>query len=402
MAALARLQAQGQSVLDGLAQMRLDTLLRFQQDLSTLNGFRQRAYRLPVQDIAGQFLVSDMLDIDQAATSATVRADSSSVTLRKRSSPAQPTVQSTQFSTSAGSIEQFSGMYRVSTQDGRAPTGTFDIQFFSGSNLTLLIFDIVMSPSDPAIAVLVSAAGVSYEAAKQLTRNGYRVSAWLPQDEVKYVRIAITPSHPDTLGGSSYTFGLTSFSAYMVDFQMQSEFATKTIQVTPGSSQMQLVAEDGDGFVYSLSLGAGAPYTGVAPGQILNVPGAIDVNGTPSAYLDPNGSGMLWWKDETGTFRNLLPASLYKGSLSITDAAGAPVRLAPGLNPAFASHLTVPVFAIYQAKLFYCPVGTGSPLFCVSYTAGPATVPASLLVQLTTRDRAATPVFQGASLQNIY
>src|ERR1017187_9820774 len=126
MAALADLQTQGQSVLNGLAQTRLDTLLRFQQDLSALNGRRQRAYRLPVHDIAGQFLVSDMLDIDQAATSATVRADASSVTLRKRSSPAQPTVQSTQFSTSAGSIEQFSGMYRVSTQDGRAPTGTFD------------------------------------------------------------------------------------------------------------------------------------------------------------------------------------------------------------------------------------------------------------------------------------
>src|ERR1017187_284175 len=56
MAALADLQTQGHSVLDGLAQARLDTLLRFQQDLSALNGRRQRAYRLPVRDIAGQFL----------------------------------------------------------------------------------------------------------------------------------------------------------------------------------------------------------------------------------------------------------------------------------------------------------------------------------------------------------
>jgi hypothetical protein len=41
-------------------------------------------------------------------------------------------------------------------------------------------------------------------------------------------------------------------------------------------------------------------------------------------------------------------------------------------------------------------------LFSVSYTAGPATLDASLKVQLITRDRARTPVFQGASLQNVY
>jgi hypothetical protein len=76
---------------------------------------------------------------------------------------------------------------------------------------------------------------------------------------------------------------------------------------------------------------------------------------------------MLWWKDETGAFRNQLPANLYGASLSITDAVGAPVRLAPGLNPAFASRLAVPVFALYQGKLFYRPLVTGSPLFSVSH-----------------------------------
>ena len=476
-AALAALQAQGQSVLEGLAQTNLDTLLRIQQDLNALNGRRQRAYRLPVQDIAGQFLVSDLLDVDQPATSATVRADSSSVTLRERSSPGEPAVQSTQFSTSDGSIEQFSGMHRVTTTDGSAPTGTFSIQFYSGANLTLIIFDMVMSPSSPTINVQVSATGVTYSAATKIACNGSRVSAWLPEGEVKYVQISITPSHPDTLGGSAYTFGLTDFTAYMVDYQMQSEFQTQYIDVTPGSSQLQLVADDSDGLVYSLSLGAGAPYTGVAPGQVLNVPGAVDVeaglvsvsgvtaaiaSGTPtaaaltevvsgnaasivagsyvafddvsgafhvtgrngltltldraapvgatlpvtlvSAFLDPSGNGMLWWLDETGTLVNVLPANLYGDSLSITDASGAPVRRAPGLNPAFASHLTVPVFALYQGNLIYRPLSmlTGSPVFSVSYTAGPATVPASLLVQLTTRDRAVTPVFQGASLQNVY
>ena len=202
MAALEALQAQGKSVLDGLEQTRLDTLLRFEQDLSALNGRRQRAFRLPVQDIAGQFLVSDMLDVDQAATSATVRADAASVSLRERTGPATAPVRSTQFSTSAGAIEQFGDMYRVTTQNGLAPTGTFAIQFFSGLNLTLLVFDIVMSPSNPEITVQVSAGGTSYASATQVAQTGYRVTAWLPEGEVKYVRIAITPGHPDTLGGS--------------------------------------------------------------------------------------------------------------------------------------------------------------------------------------------------------
>ena len=482
-AALAALQAQGQAVLDGLAQTETDTLLRIQQDLSALNGCRQRAHRLPVQDTAAQFLTSDLLDVDQPATSATVRADSSSVTLLERSNPGEPAVQSAQFSTSDGSIEQFSGMYRVTTDDGNAPTGTFSIQLYAGASLTLIIFDMVMSPSSPTISVQVSPTGITYTPATQIACNGSRVSAWLPAGEIKYVQIAITPSHPDTLGGSAYTFGLTDFTAYQVDYQMQSEFQTQYIDVTPGSSQLQLVADNNDGLVYSLSLGSGAPYTGVAPGQVLDVPGAIDVeaklvsvsgvtaavvSGSPttavltevvpgnaaaiaagsyvafdnvcgpfhvtgrvektlttpltitlgsaaptgtslpvtlvSAFLDPSGSGMLWWLDETGTLVNVLPANLYANSLSVTDADGNPVRLAPGLNPTFATHLTVPVFALYQGNLIYRPLSllTGSPVFSVNYTAGPATIPASLLVQLTTRNRAVTPVFQGASLQNVY
>jgi hypothetical protein len=111
---------------------------------------------------------------------------------------------------------------------------------------------------------------------------------------------------------------------------------------------------------------------------------------------------VLSWRDETGAYTNQLPDDLYGTSLAIADVSGVPVRLAPGLNPAFANHLTTPVFALYQGQLFYRPLGTGAFLFSVSYTAGPATLEASLKVQLITRDRARTPVFQGASLQNVY
>jgi len=39
---------------------------------------------------------------------------------------------------------------------------------------------------------------------------------------------------------------------------MQSEFVSKTIDVSPGSNQMRLIADDSDGFIYSLSLGVGS------------------------------------------------------------------------------------------------------------------------------------------------
>src|ERR1035438_6821385 len=101
-AALEALQATGQSVLDDLAQTRTDTLLRFEQGLGALNSRRQRAFRLPSSDIAARFIVSDLLDVDQTTTSATLRAASQAVTLRERNRPASPAIQSQKFSTSAG------------------------------------------------------------------------------------------------------------------------------------------------------------------------------------------------------------------------------------------------------------------------------------------------------------
>src|ERR1035438_4004486 len=121
-AALEALQSTGQSVLDDLAQTRTDTLLRFEQGLGALNSRRQRAFRLPSSDIAARFIVSDLLDVDQTTTSATLRAASQAVTLRERNRPASPAIQSQKFSTSAGMTEQFNGMYRVTTTDGSTPT----------------------------------------------------------------------------------------------------------------------------------------------------------------------------------------------------------------------------------------------------------------------------------------
>jgi|SRR4051812_38225158 hypothetical protein len=62
-------------------------LFRFEQGLSALNARRQRAARVNAPDIACRFIVSDMLDIDQSQTSATIRADASAVSLKREADP---------------------------------------------------------------------------------------------------------------------------------------------------------------------------------------------------------------------------------------------------------------------------------------------------------------------------
>lgn len=69
-------------------------------------------------------------------------------------------------------------------------------------------------PSNPTIVVYGSADGVNLVQASQVSLNGYRVNAWFPSKNIRYLQIRITPAMPDTLGGSTYTFGITSVSAF--------------------------------------------------------------------------------------------------------------------------------------------------------------------------------------------
>jgi len=89
------------------------------------------------------------------------------------------------------------------------PVGTFDLELDPPLHLSLLSFDVVSTPSTPEISVGVSENGVTFSPASSLALNGYRINAWLVPATVRFVRLTINPTHPDTLGGSVYTFGLT-------------------------------------------------------------------------------------------------------------------------------------------------------------------------------------------------
>lgn len=268
--------------------------------------------------------------MDQTITSATLRADSQAVTLQERNRPSSAVIKSQQFNASSGAVEQFSGMYRVTTTDGSAPIGTFDLVFDVPLDLTLAVFDIVMTPSDPTIHVLIGANGVVFTEALGTSMSGSRVSAWLPAGEVKYLRITITPNHPDTLGGSSYTFGMTSFNAFMVEFQLASELATLPIQVTPLSRMLRFAAEDTPGVLYFLALEYG-PFVGVTPGQLLVVPGdTAGVIGDGTASLD--STSRLSWNDAQDNPVSAVPADIYLPTLVVSPTSRSlrPSSSAPG------------------------------------------------------------------------
>lgn len=403
--ALSGLQSQGQSVLDDLEQMRLETLIKFEHGLSALNARRQRAFRIPTADLAGRFVASDLLDIDQSLTSATLRADSSAVTLRERGRPAEAVIRATKFSSSAGSIERFGDMYRVVTEGGARPTGTFELEFDSTVNLTLIVFDILSTPSNPTITVRVSENGVRFIEALETARNGYRVNAWIAPQATRYLRIEITPSHPDNIGGDAYSFGLTGFNAFTVDFHLQSELVSRPVILRPQSGTMLFTTDsNARGLAYFLSLD-NTSFFGASDGLRIPVPGATQHTSSDLSYLDPS-TGQLFWMDAEGEWTGELPEDVYPQSVSVVqilEEGNAAVRLAPDLDPEEASLLSVPCFAIQGGQLFYRPLEPDSVRrFRVSFSAGPAEIVARLRVQLSTRDRSQTPVFKGAQLESVY
>lgn len=395
MAAFSQLRTQGQNAIDALVIMRENTLLLFNNAMSQMNGKKVNANRVPTIGTAVNFIVSDLLDINQPITTATLRCDANSVSLRERSSPIQAAVSTVQFAASEGTIQALQqpqtgtsttigALYRVATPDGSAPTGTFTIQLEEQVTTALIIFDMMDMPAGPTIEVAISPNGVSYTDAITINNNGYRWAAWFTPQEIQYVTISITPALPDTLGGTVFTFGLTDLHVFAVQYHLLSDVYTNQIEFTPQSANVEFVTEPASNITYFLSL-AGNPAVEVFPGQTVTLPGASSVSttATPTAptgsawqsntaysvtdtILDSNGNletvtaiagagisggtAPVWsivggntidnlgpdqitWKEQAYSLLTYtLPSDVYLPSLVITDAAtGIALRTAPGL-----------------------------------------------------------------------
>ena len=268
--------------------------------------------------------------------------------------------------------------------------------------IAVLTFDIVTTPSDPQIRVFASTNDVTYVEATSVSRNGYRVNAWIPKQPVKFLRIEISPSHPDQIGGSTFTFGLTSFSAAAVDFHLYSEVAFRPITFEPLSATVRFRA-DGEGLVYFLSFGSGRVIK-VEPDQVITLPGVAKV--TVDTHINTNWQ-MCPLASETAL---QLPVNVYPSTIAILDVDDTvAVRVAYNMNPAVVTDVITNTYAlIWNRNINRYPksddlyIDESARRWRTTYVHGPATLEANLSVRLESRDSTRTPVFRGAYLENVY
>jgi hypothetical protein len=318
-------------------------------------------------------------------------------------------LRSKRFSVSGGTAEAMdatNSLYRAYTDDGTIPTGTFELELVTPLSLTLLVFDLAAMPSEPTVAVEVSTTGTTWVPAKQVSLNGYRLNAWLEAMTVRFVRVILTPSHPDTLGSRSYTFGLTAFNGTTVEFHLLSELVSRPLSFRPHTQQVRLNATVDPGLTYFLAFNGGG-FMEVPPGQAIDVPGVTQVTATDVQELD-QAPGVL-----DHAFTAFAPAIAYPETLRahlgghLTDS----IRIAPGMQAsARDTRLMLKDIGVNATQLRFICVNASSSdpygpypnwSFNLEYLTGPAAVSVQLKVQLHTTDRAVTPVFRGAVLEEV-
>lgn len=392
----------GSEVLETLDDAALKALIEFDRRLSAMNSRSQRANRVLSPGTVARLVVSDFIDIDQSKTTATVRADVQAATLKERSLPEDATVREIRFSSDLGSSEQLDSVgsiFQVYATRGSIPTGTFEVELVSSVGMALVVFDIAASPSTPTVTVSASTNGISYSDALAVSVSGYRVSAWFNPMAARFVRIAITPSHPDNLTGSTYTFGLTSFSVDTLDFHLRSELLSRPVSFAPRTPTVKFATDSDDGLTYFLAIclpGAEAPFVEVEAGDTVALPGIVALTPVSVGFTGVNG-----------VLNHSFPSTAYVDTLVITDDADdSRMRVAPGLSatdPNIAK-LDNTYMSVVGTTLRMIPYDNGldaSRTFTVSYTTGPSLLQVQLRVVLSTEDRTHTPVFRGARLEEI-
>lgn len=403
MKALQSIQGIGTSTLSTIENANTNILVEFDIRLQAVNARRVRAWRVLSSQQAVKLVASDFTDIDQVNTVATVRADSSSITLKERSTPAEAIIQSNTFSVNEGSIETLNSdqtLFTVTTT-GNAPVGQFNIQLLNQLTINQLFIDIIASPSSPNIVISTSTDGVSYTKATNVSVNGYVVTAWLPSLPVKYIQMQVTPSHPDNLSGNSFSFGITSLSAQATTYQLRSDFLTNAISFNPNSEQIVLSAESDPNIQYYLSVyttgGTQTPLVEINPGDAVQI-------GTKTTTTITTSIG-------NPTVLANVPSNLYLNTVSVSEnGVSIPTRIASGLsssdpNISRLQHeyvIVIPTSLGYQIKLLsasgnYTPPRT----FSLSYVCGPVSVTVQLKVRLSTANESITPIFTGASLDSL-
>jgi hypothetical protein len=390
------LQSQGNSILETMAEIQLTTVVDYQRRLTALNGRQQRAASALFPYTLVKFVVSDFDTINQGITTSTIRVDTAAANLRERRQPSQVLVSATSFISTIGTVQSIDSndtLFSVYSLNG-IPTGTFNLTLASVVDVSFITVDVSAMASSPDVSVSVSTNGLVWEPAVSVSLSGSLLNAWLPEIPTKYIQIVITPTHPDNLGGNTYTFGVTGLSGTTVDYNLVSDiyFNPQTFNVE--SSQVIFKGDSSDGLTYYLTLyylESGVP-TGlvtvvISPGEYVDLPGVTDVIQSTTTTA--------------GVLGITLPSNFIPNTVSVTDSSNNSLAVVPGLSTTDPniSYLTVPRVSLVGDALTVVPNPTDGTPYTVNYLTGPSSVVAALQVHLTTNTKTLTPIFSGASLE---
>jgi hypothetical protein len=383
------LSATGQSVMDDIGVVHTNTLLAFQQFLSQANLMKTRVDRICAPGVMGRFVVSDLLGVDLPHTTASLRPDATAVTLCERGKFVPAVIKTTTFSTDKGTYQLLNNTYKVMSQTG-TPTGTFRVEFLRTILGNLVVFDLLTPTSDGTVKVSGIAPDFTEFPADTVSRNGYRVCAWLPTREMRYLKIAITPSGPDIAGGLGYTFGITDLNTSSLTFHLASDLVMKPITITPTTPKAMFRAPETEGLTYFLSYD-GAHFSQVAPNSTIELPGCA-ATAAAGCALDVDGK----------VVGVSLPLDLAQTTLRVIDSTGDDVpalfNLHVGQTPA------TKCMVVSGEDLLLKPFSLeddGNKTFSVRYNRGPASLQVWLKVKFTATSTF-TPVFSGAYLEEVH
>ena len=401
MTALTALITQGNDIINSLVTSRQVSLIELDNRQAAILGRHVLANRVMSPTQAIKFVVSDFSDIDQANTTATVRADSAVVSLKERNIPVEAVIQSTHFSANQGTLEALNAaqtLVTVNIPDGVIPIGQFDITLIEALTLNQINIGIIPSPSSPTIVVSVSGDGLVYTSATNVVISGSQITVWLESIETKYIRVQITPTLPDNLNGDSYTFGITGLYAQATTFQLRSDLVTKTISFIPNSATIVLDAPSDPNIQYYVAVtsagGTPGSFVEMSPGDTISIGTSV----TEEVVTSPSIPDVL----------AQAPSDLYLSTISVTEN-GVPLNIAVGLSPTDPNvedleneYVVVVEDSVGYTIQLLSGNGEYNPprTFVVSYVYGPSLVNVQFKARLSTNDSSISPVFQGASLDS--
>jgi hypothetical protein len=439
---LLTIQQLGTAILAQLSDIQTSTLIDYERRLSALALRQSRAAKVLPSNIAAQFTLSDWTQINQTDTTATVRVDTQTATLREKRLPSTVLVSNTAFTTSVGTVaalDQNQTLYRVTANS--APTVTFTLTLSDTVQLNLMTFTLSALASTPEVTVSTSADNVVFTPATNVEVVGSTLNAWLPSNPVLYVRLLITPTHADNLGGNTYTFGITGATGTSVSYALVSDLYFQPVPVVPLSASWTLVAPADPGLKYFCRLtgtGFDSGYIQYQPGDVISVPGIQQ----GSAQSTDNGQGLINGPINGvtlpyGIYETIIGAVVYPWSLTVglynpitqittnlpilwtnfnfTDAADI-TTLIGNNSEQYAPFTTLSrTYAVAQlttqgltsgggvSTVYILPPNFGSDgnptQFVTNWSYGPSEVNIEFYVHISTSDRNKTPVFTGLSLE---